>query len=63
MSPSVSHAVLQRAPTSYNIQPYTCILVKSASAREKLASCMLGPNKVRVRTAPVSAVFAADLGE
>lgn len=51
----------QRAPTSFNLQPYKVIVVKSPKAREQLASCMLGPNKRRVITAPVTAVFAADL--
>jgi hypothetical protein len=44
------------------VQPYICILVRSKEARERAASAMLGPNQARVRTAPVTAVFAADLG-
>ena len=51
-----------RAPTSFNVQPYTVTVVESKEMRHKLAACMLGPNKARVLQAPVTAVFAADLG-
>ncbi len=52
----------QRSPSSFNIQPYRLIVVRSQAQRDKLASqAMLGANGVRVRTAPVTVVFAADL--
>ena len=38
-------------------------MVKSPAMKEKLAACMLGPNKARVLKAAATAVFAADLGE
>lgn len=44
------------------MQPYTVTLVQSREGRQRLAACMLGPNKARVLQAPVTAVFAADLG-
>lgn len=53
----------QRCPTSFNVQPFTVTVVQSREGRQRLAACMLGPNKARVLQAPVTAVFAADLGE
>lgn len=55
-------SLTQRCPTSFNVQPYTVTLVQSREGRQRLAACMLGPNKARVLQAPVTAVFAADLG-
>ena len=44
------------------MQPFTVTIVQSRECRQKLAACMLGPNKARVLQAPLTAVFAADLG-
>lgn len=51
----------QRAPTSFNVQPYACILVREQKDRDKLADAMMATNARRVQEAPVVAVFAADL--
>lgn len=53
-------AVTQRAPTSFNSQPYRIILVRNKAQREALAECMAGKNDVAVMSAPVTAVFCAD---
>ncbi|KAM3575555.1 hypothetical protein VYU27_002547 [Nannochloropsis oceanica] len=50
-----------RSPTSFNVQPYTITIVQSKEMKQRLAACMLGPNKARVLQAPITAVFAADL--
>jgi nitroreductase len=49
------------APSSFNAQPWRCVLVTSAEAREKLAGGMLAANGKRVREAPLVAVFTSDL--
>jgi len=53
--------VMQSAPSSFNLQPYKVVVVKSEAQREALAGAMLSPsNAKRVRDAPVTVVFAAD---
>jgi hypothetical protein len=55
-------SLTQRAPSSFNIQPYRLILLQDPQLRDKIATqAMLGANGGRVRTAPVTVVFAADL--
>lgn len=51
----------QRAPSSWNIQPYKLFVLQSKEVRDALAKAMLGANGKRVQAAPVSVVFAADL--
>lgn len=52
----------QRAPSSFNLQPWTCILVRSADQRELVGRAALSEsNWRRVLDAPVTAVFCADL--
>ncbi|KAL0584593.1 hypothetical protein ABG067_005616 [Albugo candida] len=51
----------QRAPTSFNLQPYACVLVREKRDRDRLSSAMLASNVNKVKDAPVIAVFAADL--
>lgn len=52
----------QRAPSSFNLQPWTCVLVRSRDQRDLMGRAMLSEsNKRRVLDAPVTAVFAADL--
>lgn len=51
------------APSSFNLQPYKLLVVKSDEARSVLGKCMLGGNSVRVTTAPVTVIFAADKSE
>ena len=52
-----------RAPSGFNMQPYTVVLLEAAPARARLAAgAMLGGgNAARVARAPLVAVFAADL--
>ena len=52
----------QRAPSSFNAQPFRFIVVRDRDQREKLADAMLGQNQRRVSEAPVAVVVAADLG-
>ena len=51
----------QRAPSSFNAQPYRCIIVDDADVKAQLADAMLGRNAMAVTSAPVTAVFLADL--
>lgn len=51
----------QRAPSSFNTQPWTCVVVRGEEAKKRLAGAMLGANSKAVLEAPVTAVFAADL--
>jgi len=54
--------ITQRAPTSFNSQPYKIILVRSMKAKELLAGAMLNDsNSARVTDSDVTAVFCADL--
>lgn len=53
---------LQLTPSSSNVQPYTVIAVTDAKKRQQLSEAMLGSNARKVATAPVTVVFAADLG-
>lgn len=55
-------ALTLRSPSSYNLQPYRIICVQSDAARARLSAAMLGGGNVaRVQSAPLVAVFAADL--
>jgi len=52
----------QRAPSSFNTQPFKLIVLQDPALRNKVAThAMLGANGDRVRNAPVTVVFAADL--
>ncbi|TYZ69137.1 hypothetical protein PybrP1_002988 [[Pythium] brassicae (nom. inval.)] len=50
----------QRAPTGFNVQPYSVVVLRDQADREKIADAMLGPNSAKVKDAPVVVVFAAD---
>ncbi|TYZ66571.1 hypothetical protein PybrP1_013037, partial [[Pythium] brassicae (nom. inval.)] len=50
----------QRAPTAYNMQPYSVVVLRDQADREKIVDAMLGPNGDKVKEAPVVVVFAAD---
>ena len=51
-----------RAPSGFNMQPYTVVLVDDARVRGRVAEGMLGVGNVeRTLGAPLVAVFAADL--
>lgn len=49
-----------RTPSSFNLQPWKCIVVRDARVLKRLAHCMLGRNIETVSSAPVTAVFLAD---
>lgn len=53
---------MQRAPSGFNMQPYACVLVREQADRERISDAMLASNAVKVKQAPVVAVFAADIG-
>jgi nitroreductase len=48
------------APTSFNQQPLRVVLVRSPEARERLVALMAPPNREKTRTAPLTAILAAD---
>jgi nitroreductase len=52
-----------RAPSGFNMQPYTVVLLQDPRARARLAAEAMrgGGNAARVARAPLVAVFAADL--
>lgn len=52
----------QRAPSSFNAQPYRMVVVRGEEAKQRLAGAMLGGNQAKVATAGATVVFAADLG-
>ncbi|OQR95652.1 nitroreductase family [Thraustotheca clavata] len=54
-------ATTQRSPTSFNMQPYACVLIDDAKERQEVSTAMLGGNVNVVQNAPLVAVFAADL--
>lgn len=53
--------VAQRAPTSFNTQPWCAVVVQAPEARRALAKGMMAANGPRVETAPTSVVFCGDL--
>lgn len=53
----------QMAPSSFNLQPFKVLIVKSDESKAALAAAMLGANVKRVRDAPVTLVYAADKGK
>ena len=64
VNPSTLNEILRltlRAPSSFNLMPFKCIIVRDSMVRQKLAYCMTSGNIKRVLDAPVTAVFAADL--
>lgn len=52
----------QLAPSSFNLQPYKIILVKSQDMKEMVSTAMNPGNDRHVRTAAYTAIFAADKG-
>lgn len=54
---------IRSAPSSFNVQPWSVVLVRDDDSRERLAATMLGGNAKKVQAAPVTAVFCADLGD
>mmetsp|Transcript_9082 Transcript_9082/g.13988 ORF Transcript_9082/g.13988 Transcript_9082/m.13988 type:complete len:257 (-) Transcript_9082:148-918(-) len=55
-------ALTQRSPSSFNMQPWRCIIVRNEEQRELMSRAMLSEsNRRRVIQAPMTAVFLADL--
>ncbi len=52
----------QLAPSSFNLQPYKLIAIRSELQKVTLADAMLGNNKEKVNVAPVTIVFASEKG-
>lgn len=51
------------SPSSFNMQPYKLILIKSTEIRNLIADeAMLGSNKRKVKSAPLTVVFVAHKG-
>jgi len=51
----------QTSPSSFNLQPYKIILVRTEELRQNLSKVMLGKGNIdRVLEAPLTVVFAAD---
>jgi nitroreductase len=48
------------APSSFNLQPYKIIIIKSHDIKKMISSSLLGNNKNKVLKAPVTAIFIAD---
>lgn len=53
--------VARTAPSSFNAQPWVCVVVQGAAPRRALAQAMLGANRLKIERAPLTVVFAADL--
>ena len=63
----IDHAVLkkllllsQTAPSSFNLQPFKMIVIRSANAKRALSESMLGANARRILEAPVTIVYVSD---
>eukprot|EP00611_Tribonema_gayanum_P007254 TRINITY_DN165_c0_g1_i4.p2 TRINITY_DN165_c0_g1~~TRINITY_DN165_c0_g1_i4.p2 ORF type:complete len:248 (+),score=81.30 TRINITY_DN165_c0_g1_i4:324-1067(+) len=54
-------AATLRAPSSFNFQPWACVIVRSAAQKDALAPAMLGHNATRMKIAPLTAIFCADV--
>mmetsp|Transcript_75650 Transcript_75650/g.131063 ORF Transcript_75650/g.131063 Transcript_75650/m.131063 type:complete len:371 (-) Transcript_75650:40-1152(-) len=55
-------ATSQRAPTGYNMQPYKVVIVRDKKKREELSQAFVGDGNIRrVKKAPVTVIFLADL--
>ncbi|TMW69313.1 hypothetical protein Poli38472_001469 [Pythium oligandrum] len=51
----------QRAPTSFNTQPYRAVILRTAEDRTRLSEAMLASNVAKVKGAPLVVAFVADL--
>lgn len=51
----------QRAPTSFNTQPWVAIVVKGADAKATLSEALAEGNRPKLESAPAAIVFAADM--
>lgn len=48
-------------PTSFNQQPLRVVLVRTPEARERLVALMVENNQAKTRSAPLTAILAADI--
>jgi nitroreductase len=64
VAPEIIERILrltQRAPSSLNFQPYKFIVINTDESKTTLGNAMTGGNADRVRKAPFSVVFLADM--
>jgi len=54
------YELVKWAPTSFNQQPLRVVLVRSSDARERLVRLMVDSNQATTRSAPLTAILAAD---
>ncbi len=66
----ISNATIQKiieltqlAPSSFNLQPYKIIVVRSSPSKNALSQAMLGANSAIVLNAPITVVFASLKGK
>jgi nitroreductase len=52
----------QMAPSSFNLQPYKILLVKSEDAKLALSSAMIGANSSTVLSSSLAVVFLSEKG-
>ncbi len=52
----------QLAPSSFNLQPYKLIIVRSELQKMTLSDSMLGNNREKVKMAPATIIFASEKG-
>jgi 3-hydroxypropanoate dehydrogenase len=53
-------ALTQRAPTSFNTQPWVVVVVRDEAARARLVASLAPGNQLKALSAPINLVFAAD---
>ena len=53
-------ALAQRAPTSFNTQPWVVVVVRDEAARARLVASHAPGNQLKALSAPINLVFAAD---
>jgi 3-hydroxypropanoate dehydrogenase len=54
------HDLIRYGPTAYNAQPLRVVLVRSATARQRLLPHLSGANRAKTGAAPLVAILAAD---
>ncbi|KAK8801190.1 hypothetical protein WA158_001960 [Blastocystis sp. Blastoise] len=54
-------AVAQRAPSSFNTQPYKVIICRSDKDRKTLSECMMDVNQLAVNTSSATLIILSDL--
>lgn len=54
------HDLVKYGPTAFNAQPLRIVLVRTAAARQRLLPHLSSGNRAKTRTAPLTAILAAD---